>query len=166
MTNVHENWLPIPNYEGLYEISDLGNVKSLPKKYSHNGIILNPSTDKNGYFRVDLWKNKVNKTIKVHRLVMLAFIGYSELAIDHIDGDKRNNKLSNLRYCSNRQNSCFYYENKDSSSKYVGVNFNKQNNKWKSYIVINKKQKHLGYFETEDEAYEKLISFKKEMNII
>jgi hypothetical protein len=164
MTNVQENWLPIPNYEGLYEISDLGKVKSLPNKTHKNIKILNPSYDKNGYLRVDLYKNKKNKTSKVHRLVMLSFIGESELAIDHIDGNKQNNRLDNLRYCTNRENSIFYYEKKNTTSKYVGVYYNKQNKKWRAYIIFDKKQIHLGHFDNEEEAGMAYINAKNKLD--
>ena len=103
MTNVNEIWLPIPNYEGLYEVSNCGRIKSFlspPKKNKINillkeGKIINPSYDSYKYLRVDLYKNKKCKTYKVHRLVMLAFVGESKLSIDHIDGNKENNNLAN-----------------------------------------------------------------------
>ena len=170
MTNVNENWLPIPSYEGLYEISNYGRIKSFlspPKKNKVNiplkeGNIMNPSYDKNKYLRLDLIKNKKPKTFKVHRLVMLAFVGESKLAVDHIDGNKENNHLSNLRYCTNRENSIYYFEKKEGkSSKRIGVSYRKDLKKWRSYIIINKKQVHLGVFNNEEEAAKKYLDAKE-----
>ena len=170
MTNVNEIWLPIPNYEGLYEISNYGRVKSFlspPKKNKVNiplkeGKIINPFYDKKKYLKLHLTKNKNPKTFLVHRLVMLAFVGESKLAVDHIDGNKENNHLSNLRYCTNRENSIYHYEKKsDKSSTKVGVSYNKQHRKWRSYIIINRKQIHLGYFNSEEEAEKKYLEAKE-----
>jgi hypothetical protein len=170
MTNVNEIWLPIPNYEGLYEISNYGRVKSFlspPKKNKVNiplkeGKIINPFYDKKKYLKLHLTKNKNPKTFLVHRLVMLAFVGESKLAVDHIDGNKENNYLSNLRYCTNRENSIYYYEKKEGkSSKRVGVSYSKDRKKWCSFIRINKKQLYLGAFNSEEEAEKKYLEAKK-----
>lgn len=75
-----EIWKPIKDYEGLYEVSSLGRIKSMPKKFIRNGAvthfeekILTPS-DSHGYRSVVLTKNGIHKTHSVHRLVALAFI--------------------------------------------------------------------------------------------
>lgn len=169
MTNVNENWLPIPNYEGLYEVSNYGRIKSFlspPKSNKVNiplkeGKIINPSYDKDKYLRLVLTKNKKSKEFRVHRLVMLAFVGESKLAVDHIDGNKENNHLTNLRYCTNRENCFFYYEKKEGkSSKYVGVKHHRNKN-WVARITINKKLIHLGCFDTEEEAAKKYLEAKE-----
>jgi hypothetical protein len=161
MTNVNEIWLPIPNYEGLYEISNYGRIKSFPNKTHKDYKIINPAYDKNGYLKCVLHKNNKNNYLRVHRLVMLAFVGESKLAVDHIDGNKENNHLSNLRYCTNRENCSYYYENKkDKSSKYVGVKHHR-NKKWVARIWINKKLIYLGSFDTEEEAAKKYLEAKE-----
>lgn len=111
-----EEWKAIPGYEGLYEVSNYGRVKSLPR-YTTKGKIIKPYiSNANGYVYVCLsninLSNKSKRISKrVHVLVMEAFCpvskhkGYdSEYTIDHIDGDKTNNKLSNLEWCSQKEN--------------------------------------------------------------
>lgn len=112
-----ETWKPVVGYEGCYEVSDLGRVKSVSRTvYNRNipqrgdismlvpGKILALSASKIGYMRATLSKNGVHKLALVHRLVMQAFNGASNLQVDHIDGDKRNNQLSNLEYVTGREN--------------------------------------------------------------
>ncbi|WP_417140580.1 NUMOD4 domain-containing protein [Phocaeicola coprocola] len=99
-----EIWKPIKDYEGLYEVSSLGRIKSMPKKFIRNGAvthfeekILTPS-DSHGYRSVVLTKNGIHKTHSVHRLVALAFIqnpnNYTQ--INHKDENKSNNRVENL----------------------------------------------------------------------
>lgn len=107
-------WKPIPGYEGSYEVSDTGLVRSLdrtvkgpggfPKRIK--GTVLSPSTGRYGYQRVNLHKDGNVVTRQVQQLVMLAFVGPRPLGYDtcHCDGDPRNNDLSNLRYDTKRAN--------------------------------------------------------------
>lgn len=113
-----EIWKPILNYEGLYEISNLGRVKSLPKSWiagegvlrSHNGKILKQSysnINRTGYLQVVLYKDSVKVKYKVHRLVALSFLGnppQEDSQVDHINGIKTDNKVSNLRWVSRYEN--------------------------------------------------------------
>lgn len=101
-----EQWRAIPGYEGRYEISDLGNVVSIgfadPTKRR-------PLTkvDQRGYDRVYLRAPKIRgRWFSVHILVMLAFIGPRPdgMHVNHIDGQKKNNALANLEYCTPSQN--------------------------------------------------------------
>lgn len=98
---MREKWVDIKNYEGLYQISNLGRVKSVL-----NDIIMKPKLEKNGYYRVGIRKNKIIKTFAVHRLVAEAFIPNPDNLpqIDHIDRDKYNNSVTNLRWCTGLQN--------------------------------------------------------------
>lgn len=110
-----EIWKDIPNYEGLYQASNLGRIKSV-KRYvnTYNGKakclklinenILKPNHTLNGYLKVSLSKNGKAKTFLVHLLVARTFIGYSILQIDHIDGNKQNNNISNLEYVTQKEN--------------------------------------------------------------
>lgn len=94
-----EKFISIKNYEGLYEISDLGNVKSLIT----NKILLS-SFDKCGYKIVTLCKEKKKTTKTIHRLVAINWIGESNLDVNHKDGNKYNNKLDNLEFISKSEN--------------------------------------------------------------
>ena len=107
-----ELWKDISSFEGLYQISNLGRVKSLEKKRGRNlgviipEIIMKLSLSKRGYPRVQLQKNKFKKTIEVHKLVAGAFIEnkYNKPQINHIDGNKKNNHVNNLEWCTNNEN--------------------------------------------------------------
>ena len=100
MQNYKEIWKDIPNYEGLYQVSNLGRVRSLYNK----GRVLKPRKHRNGYQEVNLSKRKIIKTKLIHRLVMLVFIGESDLQVNHINGIKTDNRLENLEYCTSRDN--------------------------------------------------------------
>ena len=111
MQTYEEVWKDIPNYEGYYQVSNLGRVKSLSRKIESNrGFfvskekILKQSKDQKGYFRVKLYFNSGKKTMKVHRLVMIAFVGKLNLEVNHINGLKEDNRLANLEYVTTRQN--------------------------------------------------------------
>ena len=103
-----EEWKDIPNYEGLYEISDLGNVKSI---YSNK--ILKPSADKYGYVRFSATKYKIQKTLRIHRLVAELFIPnpLNLPQVNHLDGDKTNCTKSNLEWCTDSENKLHAYAN-------------------------------------------------------
>lgn len=153
-----ETWKDIKGYEGLYQVSDLGRIKSLIK----NKILKQPK-DRYGYLFVTLYTNKIPKIHKSHRLVALNFIENKEglLQVDHIDRDKTNNNLTNLRWCSSRDNISFY-KIKDSrkTSKYIGVSFCNRRKMFVAQIGIGKLKKHLGYFDNELDAHLKYESFK------
>ena len=107
----NEIWRDIKGYEGLYQISNLGRVKSLGRKsYSNVCLkdkILNPALEcKNGYKRVCLCKDGKEKRIKVHRLVAQAFIPNpdNKPIINHKDGNKINNSVENLEWCTYKEN--------------------------------------------------------------
>ena len=105
-----EIWRPIKDYEGLYEISNTGKVKSLKKTRLNNTSIeehiMKPSINHNGYLRVELSNNGKRKSYLIHRLVANAYIPNSniKLQINHIDGNKQNNNLNNLEWCTPQDN--------------------------------------------------------------
>ena len=101
MQTYEEIWKDVPGHEGLYQVSNLGRVKSL--RFGKERI-LKPTPDKDGYYQVDLWKGGEGKTNKIHRLVMLAFFGESDLEVNHINGIKTDNRLENLEYCTPSEN--------------------------------------------------------------
>ena len=97
----------IEGYEGLYQISNYGNVKSLGNCKYKKDKILKYSKDKDGYLYVGLCKNGKHKYIKIHRLVAEAFIenpnNYQQ--VNHKDEDKTNNHVTNLEWCTPKYNS-------------------------------------------------------------
>ena len=111
-----EIWCPIKEYEGLYEVSDKGRVKSL--KFGKERI-LRPVRNNNGYLLVGLRKNGEKKMYKVHRLVSQTFIQNPDNLpeINHIDEDKTNNKVQNLEWCNRKSNCNYGNRNKRISEK-------------------------------------------------
>jgi hypothetical protein len=157
-----EVWKEIIGYEGLYEVSNYGNIKSISRTITKGNItyvtkdkLLKQSVDTVGYPYVNLSDYKKQKTFRVHQLVAIAFLNhtpnkYDGLLVDHIDGDKLNNHLSNLQLVTNRKNSS--KDRKNKTSKFTGVSWHKQSNKWLAQVRKNNKVEYLGVFEKEEEA--------------
>lgn len=110
-----ELWKPVKGYENLYEVSNLGNVRSVDRYIDTNirhvtrrlqkGRILSQNLKSRGYLTVDLCKNGKVKTTLVHRIVADAFLpDDGKRTINHIDGDKTNNAVSNLERSSHSEN--------------------------------------------------------------
>ena len=111
-----EVWQPVPGYEGLYEVSDQGRVRSLDRSFERKtgprpatirlkGRMLKPGLASNGYLTVSLWAKNKGRSHCIHVLVMNAFVCDSAgFDINHIDGDKNNNRLENLEICTRSEN--------------------------------------------------------------
>ena len=103
---MEEIWRDIINYEGLYKISNYGNVKSLNYLRTRKEQILQPGKNKGGYLYVNLHKNGVVKNYRVHRLVLEAFVGPCPPGMEgcHNNGNSSNNFVGNLRWDTRRNN--------------------------------------------------------------
>ena len=114
MDNSKEIWKDIQGYEGLYQVSNLGRVKSLYK----GGTILKGSVNNRGYHIVMLYKGGKYKHFLIHRLVAQAFISNPQKLpqVNHKDEDKSNNSVSNLEWCTNIYNNLYH-----DKAKRVGV---------------------------------------------
>lgn len=101
---MQEMWKSVSGYEGLYEVSDLGRVRSL-KRATTGGVVLK-QTMKRGYMHVCLSKENKPSTKSVHRLVAEAFIDnpMGKPVVNHMDGDKTNNAVSNLEWATYPEN--------------------------------------------------------------
>ena len=105
-----EKWVWIKGYEGLYQISNLGNVKS----FKTNKLLSNKRIDGSGYAQVALRKNGKVKELRINRLVAFHFIGDPEndkLTVNHKDGIKLNNKVDNLEWATLSEQMIHAYKN-------------------------------------------------------
>ena len=117
-----EIWKDIEGYEGLYQISNMGRVKSLNYNNTGKEGILKTGKTAKGYLQVTLCKDGKKKGYRIHRLVATAFcenpMGYTD--VNHIDQDKTNNKVENLEFCSRSYNCNYGTRNKRIAEKMRG----------------------------------------------
>lgn len=148
-----EVYKAVIGYEELYEVSNLGNIKSL--KFGKEKQI-KPAVGSHGYLNVRLSKGGIFKTRTVHTLVAEAFLNHvpcgHKLVINHIDFNKSNNHVTNLEIVTNRENSNRKHIKLSRSSQFTGVSLYKPTGKWLAQININGKVKNIGYFTDELEA--------------
>ena len=157
-----ELWEAVKDYEGLYEVSSFGRVKSF--KFGKERV-LKPSIDSSGYYSVVLSDKIKGKSKRIHQLVAESFLNHMscghKLVIDHINDDKLDNRVKNLQVVTARFNTCKTRGNY--SSKYKGVCWYKERNNWTSMININGKSVFLGYFKCELEAHQAYQNKLKEI---
>ncbi|MGQ7392163.1 NUMOD4 domain-containing protein [Streptococcus suis] len=110
----HEIWLDAVGYEGLYQVSNFGRIKSKHSKNTIEGRILKLTQNKRGYLQTIFFKNGLRKNILVHRVVAKAFIpkenDTDNLVVNHKDGNKINNCIENLEWVTQSQNVKHAYE--------------------------------------------------------
>lgn len=105
-----EEWKDVVGYEGLYQVSNMGRVKSCERLTRNNHIvkekIRKPKIDKDGYCCVSLWIDGVSKEQFIHRLVAQSFIPNpdNKPCIDHINTNKTDNRVENLKWCTHKEN--------------------------------------------------------------
>jgi len=173
-TMENETWKDVPNYEGCYQVSNLGRVKSLSRIILRKGKypflskekILQNYIDPHGYLTISLHKKSKAVTFKVHKVVAMGFLnhipdGTHKIVVDHINNVKTDNRPENLQLITQRENAS--KDRKNKTSKYVGVCWLKADKKWGAYIFLDGKQKKLGYFKDEYDAH---LAYQKELNLI
>lgn len=162
MIEREELWKDIPGYEGHYQVSELGNVRSLDRTILYirrgenrtmflRGIVLKPILGSCNYLTVSLSDNNSAKTYRVHQLVAMAFLGHTpcgyKLVVNHKNFDRTDNRVENLEIVTMRENGNM--KHLKSSSKYTGVTWQKHRNCWRAHIYINGKQLIIGSFKCE-----------------
>ena len=168
MTETNKNkeiWKDVPEYEGYYQVSYMGRVRRLDRTVTYSdgrnrfykGALMRGSLV-NGYRRTTLKVSGRGRYYTFAQLVAIAFLGHKpkghELVVDHIDGDKSNDAVKNLRVVTNRENctTCFRANNGSFSSEYAGVSWHKGAFKWLAQTKFNGKTIRLGLFTDEEEA--------------
>ncbi len=159
MQEEKEVWLPVKGYEGHYEVSSLGRVKSFKL---NKELILSNKENKKGYVFLTLYFSGIRRKFGVHQLVAMSFLNHEisglKIIVDHIDNNPSNNNVSNLQLISTRENLC--KDKKGCRSKYAGVYLNIKKNKWIARIFFKKERYFLGEFNNEkdaSDAYEKAL---------
>lgn len=137
-----EKWKDIEGFEGLYQVSNMGRVRSVFREGTKGGIIKQFVIDR--YYKVHLYKNGKQTNFYTHRLVAQAFVinRDSKPEINHIDGDKLNNKASNLEWCNRQENMDHAYKNGLRQTKRIaqmlnGIEIN-------TYLNMNRASKETG----------------------
>jgi len=149
---IKEIWKDIEEYNGDYQISNFGRVKSF--KYDKiNGILLNPRLNK--YLQVSLC-NKKGKDYTIHTLVWDHFADKPrdgrKIQVDHKDENKLNNRIDNLQLLTPRENTTKRSLSSKKTSKYTGVHWHKLHKKWIVNIRYNGKKNYIGSFNNEIDA--------------
>lgn len=160
MINKSEEWRAIESYEGLYEVSSLGRVRSIKKKHSYpkdRSGILSPSKRAQGYERVILCKDGKIKAFSVHRLVAVAFLGKPKnkrLVVNHIDENPSNNEANNLEWVTPRQN----LEHSNVINKMIAA---ATKAKEKPVLMFDKKGEFICEFESATKAAKHIGSYQQ-----
>ena len=143
-----EIWKTIDGYE-TYSVSTFGNVRN-----DVTERIKKPNINTVGYLDFDLYKNNKRKHHSLHRLIAIAFIPNSDNKndVDHIDNNRLNNSIENLRWTTRSENICNSIIKSTNTSGIKGVGFHKKSQKWRATITINGINKHIGSFNTIEEA--------------
>ena len=157
--NYKEIWKDISGYEGLYQVSNKGNVRSLmfrnniTSKKRKKPLLLKFSK-RSGYYTVNLRKNSERKSFQVHRLVAEAFLNKekNKNIVNHKDFNRLNNKVENLEWCTQKENVnhsvCNMKHSKKFKNKLNEQYIRQKNNKYE----LTLKKKYIGTYKTFEEA--------------
>lgn len=167
-----EEWRGVEGYEGFYEVSSFGRVRSLERIIEKKDGTKQPvkprvlsqyktgKTENPKYYGVQLTRNGKSRSKYVHRLVARAFLGERPdgLVTNHINGDSFCNLSSNLEYITNREN-----VNHGKNNQYAGVSYYRKTNKWRASILVGGKNISLGLHDTPEEAHQAYLNKLEEL---
>jgi len=130
-----------------------------------NKRFLKPRVDRYGYLSIQISKNNQRKNVRIHRLIALYFIPNPEnkRCVDHIDGNKANNSISNLRWASDSENCKNGKKRSHNTSGEKNVYWTEQTGKWAVSFSVNGKLKHFGYFDNFEEAVMTATRIRQEL---
>ena len=148
------------NKDILHELFEYRDGK-LYNKYtrSHKSLINEEAGSITSYGYRSVMFN--NKNIKTHRIIYMMFNDTLPKEIDHIDGNRLNNNIDNLRAVTSCQNKCNAKLRADSKSGINGISWSKTNKKWHAYLNINNKRKNIGFFKDIFEAEKQVIYYRQ-----
>jgi len=155
---MEEIWKDIKEFEGVYQISNYGRLKSLKRYGRKQDKIIKPVLGKRGYFCYCLWNKQKAKNITIHRLVAQYFIPNQEgkREVNHKDLDKTNNAISNLEWVTPKENSTHACANlgtkKHSKKRGAYARTYKGKTSWISEMNYKNKRIYLGFYDTKEEA--------------
>ena len=158
MAKVAEVWKDVVDYEGLYEVSSFGQIRSVdrivPRKNHKAHIrstLLKSSENIRGYYSVWLCKDGISRTHMVHRVVTIAFLGKSDLFVNHKDFDKSNNRLDNLEWVTHREN-IKHYRRSVIKKDGLPLGVQRSGKRFEALIWAHGKRINLGSFSTPELA--------------
>lgn len=152
--NMVEEWKSIDGFEGIYEISNLGRLKSFKK--NKDGLVLQNNNSKGDYFSVVLRRKEKIFSIRIHRLVALHFIENNcidKKQVNHIDGNKQNNVVSNLEWVTPREN--IIHSMGINPNQLKGMIYRNQFEKPKTLIQLTLNGEFVAEFENSKLAFDK-----------
>lgn len=163
----NEIWKDVSGYEGYYKVSNMGNVISLNRTITCSDGRVRQIKERsigairdNGYRYVSLSKDNILKSTTVAQVVAIAFLNHKPdghtLVVDHINGDRTDDRACNLRIVTNRENnsSCYRSDRGRLSSRFTGVHWSNSAKKWLARIKYKGISHSLGCFTIESDAYD------------
>lgn len=171
MNSEVEIWKDLPEFEGIYQMSSMGRIKTLDRyitlrsnsKNFRKGKILKLSKNRLGYLFTTLFNGKIRKkNAYIHRLMAKTFLlDYKEeLHVNHLNLIKTDNRVSNLQMCTHRENLTHWRKQKN---EFTGASLFRDKKQWASCIRIKNKTHHLGLFATKELAH---LEYKKALKIL
>lgn len=145
-------WFDIPNYDGLYQVNEYGDIRSTNYKCNGSTCILKPRIIR-GYYCVDLYLRTKRKTVRNHQMVAIIFLGHNldnpNITVNHKDFNSLNNHKDNLEIITLRENSSY---KRNRGNRLIGTHYNKRNGKFTASIYYKNKRYTLGHFDYEIDA--------------